>query len=60
MEAQSALVGTDRAVHLDPVATVHVDLAAVVHPRHAEHEHALGLHDPLEDLGPLPITLPIL
>jgi hypothetical protein len=26
------------------------DVAAIVHPGHAEHDHALGLDDPLEDL----------
>ena len=51
MEAQPALVGADRAVHLDPEAAVDLDLAAVVHPRHAEHDHALGLDHALEDLG---------
>src|SRR5262249_51635303 len=32
VEAQSALVGTDRAVHLHPDAPVDVDLASVVDP----------------------------
>ncbi len=50
VEAQAALVGADRAVHLDAEAAVDLDLALVVHPRHAEHDHALGLDDPLEDL----------
>ena len=30
---------------------VDLDLALVVDPRHAEHDDALGLDDPLEDLG---------
>ena len=49
MEAQSALVGTDRAVHLYAVTAVDLDLALVVEPRHAEHYHALGFGDPFEN-----------
>ena len=51
MEAQAALVGADGAVHLDAEAAVDLDLALVVDPGHAEHDHALGLGDALEDLG---------
>ena len=50
MEAQSALVGADGAVELDAEAAVDVDFAEVVHPGHAELNHALGLDDALEDL----------
>ncbi len=50
MEAQPALVGADRARHLDAVAAVHLDLAPVVDPWHAEHDHPLGLDEPLQDL----------
>ena len=50
VEAQPALVGADGAVHLDPEAAVDLDLALVVHPGDAEHDHALGLDDALEDL----------
>ena len=42
VEAQAALVGADRAVHLDAEAAVDLHLALVVQPRHAEHDHALG------------------
>ena len=49
MEAQAALVGADRAVHLDAEAAVDLDLALVVHPGYAEHDDALGLDQPLED-----------
>ena len=45
LEAQAALVGADGAVELAAVAGVGVVLALVVHPAHAEGEHALGLHD---------------
>jgi hypothetical protein len=48
MEAQTALVGTDGAVHLDPKAPVHVDLAPVVHPGYPEQDRPFGLHDPLQ------------
>jgi hypothetical protein len=50
VEAKPALVGPDRAVHLDPEASVHLHFAAIVHPRNAEHEDALRLRDPLEEL----------
>jgi hypothetical protein len=50
MEPKSSLVRPDRAVHLDAIAAVDLDLAGVVHPRDAEHDHALGLDHPLEDL----------
>ena len=48
MEAQAALVGADGRVELDAVAAVHLDLAVVVHPGHAEHDHALRLNDALD------------
>jgi hypothetical protein len=51
METQPALVGSDRARHLDPEPAVHVDLALVVHPGDPEHEDPLGLHHALDDLG---------
>ena len=38
------LVGPDGSGELDAVAAVHVLLACVVHPRHAELDHPLGLH----------------
>jgi hypothetical protein len=49
VEAQAALVGADGAVELDAEAAVDLQLALVVDPRHAEHDHALGLDDALED-----------
>jgi hypothetical protein len=36
VEAQAALVGADGAVELDAEAAVDLDLALIVHPRHAE------------------------
>ena len=51
MESKAALVRSDGARHLHPVATVHLHLAAVVDPRDAEGDHALGLHEPLQHPG---------
>ena len=48
MEAQPALVGADGTVELDAEAAVDLHLALVVHPRHAEHHHALRLGQTLE------------
>ena len=45
VKAQAAFVGTDGGVHLHAVAAVYLHIALVVHPRHAEHHHALGLDD---------------
>ena len=51
MEAQAALVGADGAVHLDAEAAIDLDVPLIVKPGNAEHEDALGFHDPLKDLG---------
>ena len=51
MEAQSALVRSDGAVELHTVAGVYMHLSAVVHPWHSEHDYALGLYKPLNELG---------
>jgi hypothetical protein len=48
MEAQSALVRADGAVHLDAESTVDLNVALVVKPRHAEHKDALGLDHSFE------------
>ena len=53
MEAQAALVGANGGVELDAVAAVHLDLALVVNPGHAEHDDALGLDKTLEKRGAL-------
>ena len=53
MEPQAALVGANGGVELHAEAAVHLDLAVVVHPGHAEHNLALGLHDALQDAGGL-------
>ena len=49
VEADTSLVGTDGAVHLDAVATVDVDFAAVVRPGDTEHDDSFGLYDPFHD-----------
>ena len=51
VEAQAALVGADGAVHLDAEAAVDLDVALVIEPWHAEHEHALGFGDALKNPG---------
>lgn len=51
METQTALVRTDRAVELDAEAAVDLNLALVIHPRHAELDDALRLDDLLEHAG---------
>ena len=49
MEPEAALVGADGGAELDAVAPVHVDAALVVIPGHPEADHALGLHEGLDD-----------
>jgi len=48
MEAQSALVWTDGAVHLDAESAVDLNIALVVEPWHAEHDDPLGLDNSFE------------
>lgn len=50
VEAQTALVGADGAVHLDAVAAVDLDLPLVVEPRHAEDDDAFGFGDAFQNL----------
>ena len=49
METQTALVGSDRAVVLDSVALIDSDNALIIHPRHSEEDHALGLDEHIEE-----------
>ena len=44
---------------LNAEAAVHLHLGTVVHPRHAEHDHALGLDQPLEQLGRAVLGVPV-
>ena len=49
VEAQTALVRTDGAVHLDAEPALDAHRPLVVEPRHPEQNDALGLDDALED-----------
>ena len=51
MEAQAALVRADGAVELHAVAEVHLHLALVIDPGHAERDDALGFYEALDELG---------
>ncbi|EFC52875.1 hypothetical protein NEISUBOT_03711 [Neisseria subflava NJ9703] len=48
VEAQAAFVRADGGAHLNAVAAVDLDLAFVVHPSDAEHNHALWLNNTLK------------
>src|SRR5260370_23306297 len=49
MEAQPSLVGPDGTVHFDAEPAVHLHIAEIVKPGHAEHEDTFGFDNPLED-----------
>src|SRR5690606_23283131 len=49
VEPQATLERAERGVELDAEATVDVDVALVVGPRHAEHQLALRLAEALDD-----------
>ena len=49
VEPEAALVGADGGVELDPVAVVHMDLAAVVNPGHPEKNGPLRGGEPLQN-----------
>ena len=51
VEPQTALVGADGRVELHTVAAVDLYLTGIVHPRHTEHNHALGLDQALNQTG---------
>ena len=51
MKSQPTFVGADRAVHLHAEAAIDVQIACVILPGHAKHDHALRLDDSLEDFG---------
>ena len=50
MLTYASLVRADGTIHLHPIAAVDMDLAAVVGPRNPEHDHALGLDHPFQNL----------
>ena len=51
VETDASLVGADGRVHLHAETAVDLHFTFVVHPGHAEHNHALGLDHALHDLG---------
>ena len=50
MEADSALVWTDCAVALHPVASVDADFAFVIEPRYTENDDSFRFYDSLKNL----------
>ncbi len=50
MEADAALVGSDRAVVLDAIAAVDADMSGIVLPADAKRDHPVRLGHALEDL----------
>ena len=48
VQTQTALVGADGTVELNPVAVVHLNLTLVIHPRNPEQDAALGSGQPLQ------------
>src|SRR5690242_20345591 len=53
MEPQAALVGSDRAVHLDAETAINLNASLIVKPGHAEHDYPFRLDDPFQDTGRL-------
>src|SRR5437667_11456756 len=49
MKSQAAFVRADRAVHLHPEPAVDVNLAGVILPGDAEHDHSFRFDDSLEN-----------
>src|SRR5215831_13965819 len=50
MKAQSAFIGTDSAVHLNPEPAVDMNGAMIIAPRDTEHDHSFGFDDALQNL----------
>ena len=51
VKTQAALVRAERAVHLDAIPAVYLDLALVVYPRNAELNHPLRLNKTFKDFA---------
>ena len=49
MKAQSSLIGTDGAAHLDAKAAVDLNVSFVIRPGHAEQDDPLRLHKALQN-----------
>ncbi|MPM69412.1 hypothetical protein SDC9_116357 [bioreactor metagenome] len=48
VEAQSALVGADGRVELNPVSPINLYVPGVIHPGDPEHDDSLRFHDPVD------------
>ena len=51
VEAQTALVWADRAVHLDPIAAVYLHRSFIIDPGDPEDDDPFRLHHAVEDLA---------
>ena len=51
MEAQAALVRSDRVIELDAEASLDMHLSCIVSPGDTEHDHSVRLHQSLEQSG---------
>src|SRR4051812_6517500 len=49
MKSQSALVGPERAVHLDSKPAIDLDQVVIVHPGHAKMNHPLRFDQTVEN-----------
>jgi hypothetical protein len=47
MEAESALIRADGAAHLNAESAIHLDVALIVDPGDAKHDHAFRLDQAL-------------
>ncbi len=53
MKSQTALIRSDRAVELHAIPFIDMYFILIVHPRHAEQDHAFGLDEALQKRGAL-------
>lgn len=60
MEADASLVGTNGVAELHTVTEVDMHLAMVVHPRYTEGDDTVGFHQPLYQLHPLKLRMPVI
>ena len=44
MEADTAFVRANSAIHLHAITTIYLHFSTIIHPRHAEHDYALRLY----------------
>ena len=59
MEAETALVGADRAVHLDAESAIDLDFSLVVHPGHTERNDPFRFHHAFENFGGSIFGMPV-